>query len=359
MNHVALLMSGGVDSSVAACLLLAQGFKVTGVHLKLFTFGLQEQKEENWIKVKDVCQKLNIPCQLLDLETVFKKKVIDSFTQSYQQGTTPNPCVVCNKTIKFGAFPDYAKENLGADYISSGHYARIVQNHHSIGLAKATDSKKDQSYFLYQLNQELLKQLILPLGPLTKPEVRELAKRFSLTTNFGKESEDVCFIHGDFQSFIQGKISNHPGAIIDKKGNILGHHKGIHYYTVGQRQGLGISSSDPLYVIDLDPDRNTVMVGYRKDAYQTELYLSSIHWISGSPPPKELILKAKVRYRGEEKFCHIVQENDGFRVIFEEPQFAITKGQSIVFYENEQVLGGGVIANPKKSFLNKGERDGK
>jgi tRNA-uridine 2-sulfurtransferase len=355
MKHVALLMSGGVDSSVAACLLLEQGYGVTGVHLKLFTFGDKKQKEESFQKVQEVSHKIGIPCHLLDLEALFKTKVIDSFIQSYKSGSTPNPCVVCNQTIKFGAFFDYARETLGADFISSGHYARVVQNLQTTSLAKAVDAKKDQSYFLYQLNQEILSRLILPLGTLTKPEVRTLAKKFDLTTDFGKESEDVCFFSGDYQSFIQGCIPDHPGNIIDSTGKILGHHQGIHYYTVGQRQGLGISSPDPLYVIDLDPVQNTVMVGKRIEAFSSELLLPKINWISGSPPSLDTPIKAKVRYRGEEKACHLhpvndSPDNEAFQVIFEEPQFAITNGQSIVFYQGEQVLGGGVI------ILEKGEK---
>jgi tRNA-specific 2-thiouridylase len=348
MKQVALLMSGGVDSSVAACLLMEQGYQVTGVHLKLFTFGDKKAKEENFRKVQEVSHKIGIPCQLLDLEVLFKEKVVDSFIRSYSNGSTPNPCVICNKTIKFGAFFDYARETLRVDLISSGHYARVVQNQQTIGLAKAVDLKKDQSYFLYQLNQEILSRLILPLGALTKPEVRDLAKKFNLTTDFGKESEDVCFFTGDYQSFIQSKIPDHPGNIIDITGKILGRHQGIHYYTVGQRQGLGVSSPDPLYVIRLDPIQNTVKVGKRSDAFSCELLLQNIHWISGTPPSHDTQIKAKVRYRGEEKSCHIHPVNhspikEAFQVRFEEPQFAITPGQSIVFYQGDQVLGGGVI----------------
>jgi tRNA-specific 2-thiouridylase len=174
MKQLALLMSGGVDSSVAACLLREQGYMVTGIHMKLFTFGPTEKKEESWEKVKEVSRKLGIPCHLLDLSDIFKKKVVDSFIDSYRLGITPNPCVVCNKTIKFGAFFEYARSELKVDYISSGHYARIVQNHDLLGLAKAVDTKKDQSYFLYQLSQPILQNLLLPLGSLTKPEVRIL-----------------------------------------------------------------------------------------------------------------------------------------------------------------------------------------
>lgn len=343
MKRVALLMSGGVDSSVAACLLLEQGYQVTGIHMKLFTFGPSEQKTASWINVQEVARKLGISCQLLDLQSVFKEKVVDTFIDSYRSGRTPNPCVVCNKTIKFGVFFDYAMSELQADYIASGHYARIIRNHDLVSLAKAVDTKKDQSYFLYQLNQPILNRLLLPLGNLTKPAVKLLAQQFSLSTDFGKESEDICFIPGDFHSFIPGHISDQPGTIIDKTGKILGHHQGIHYYTIGQRQGLGISSKEPLYVIAIDPLFRTILVGNREQAYQTEVFVNHLHWISGVAPSTETLLKAKVRYRGEEKYCHIEKEVACSRVVFEEPQFAVTRGQSIVFYENDLVLGGGVI----------------
>jgi tRNA-specific 2-thiouridylase len=343
MKQLALLMSGGVDSSVAACLLREQGYMVTGIHMKLFTFGPTEKKEESWEKVKEVSRKLGIPCHLLDLSDIFKKKVVDSFIDSYRLGITPNPCVVCNKTIKFGAFFEYARSELKVDYISSGHYARIVQKHDLLGLAKAVDTKKDQSYFLYQLSQPILQNLLLPLGSLTKPEVRILAQKFSLSTDFGKESEDVCFFPGDFKSFIANFIEDQPGNVTDKSGKILGRHKGIHYYTVGQRQGLGLSSSEPLYIVELNCTKNEIVVGTREDVYSKEVILSTVHWISGAKPHHEAVLKAKVRYRGEEKRCSIESNGPVFRVTFDEPQFAITKGQSIVFYESEQVLGGGVI----------------
>jgi len=342
-KQVALLMSGGVDSSVAACLLLEQGYSVYGVHLKLFTFGDVALKKAAWAKVKDVTQNLGIPCKLLDLEEVFKTQVIDPFIQSYRDGYTPNPCVVCNKTIKFGAFFDYAVKELGADFISSGHYARILPIQDSLVLAKAVDTKKDQSYFLYQLDQTILSKLILPLGSLTKPEVRELTKQFSLLTDFGKESEDVCFFPGDFKSFIPDWIMDKPGPVIDRSGKILGSHKGIHYYTIGQRQGLGIASSVPLYITNLDPIKNAVVVGSREEASARELFVQNIHWIHGSMPAPDVSLKAKVRYRGVEKTVQICKSGEGYRVTFDEPQFAITKGQSIVFYDGEYVLGGGVI----------------
>jgi tRNA-specific 2-thiouridylase len=348
MKKLALLMSGGVDSSVAACLLQEQGYDVLGVHLELFTFGDYQQKAESYQKVQEVCRKLQIPSVLLDLKETFKNEVIESFLASYQSGKTPNPCVVCNKAIKFGAFLDYATQTLGADFISSGHYARVVPGPQTIGLAKATDNKKDQSYFLYQLSQEILSKLILPLGELTKPEVRVLASKFDLATDFGKESEDVCFFSGNFSSFIQSRIPDQPGNIIDRSGKILGHHQGIHYFTVGQRQGLGISSPDPLYVIHLDSAQHTVMVGKREDAYSRDLVLPNIHWISGGPPSPDVLIKAKVRYRGEEKACQLrsAVDSQGHEITgvhFEEPQFAITTGQSIVFYQGDQVLGGGEI----------------
>lgn len=343
MKQVALLMSGGVDSSVAACLLLEQGYQVIGIHLTLFTLDSTQQKKESWNKVREVSKKLGISCHLLDLQTAFQEKVMDSFFDSYRLGSTPNPCIVCNKVIKFGAFFEYAISELKVDYVSSGHYARVVQNQETFGLAKAVDKKKDQSYFLYQLNQPILRHLLLPLGDLTKPEVRELAIKFSLTTDFGKESEDVCFIPGDFRSYVPNLISDQPGNIIDTSGRVVGQHKGIHYYTIGQRQGLGIASQEPLYVIKLDPETHAVYVGTRQEAYQREVSLSELHWINGTIPAKETILTAKVRYRGEEKRCHLMELAGITKVLFEEPQFAVTKGQSLVFYEHDQVLGGGII----------------
>ncbi len=334
-KRVAVAMSGGVDSSVAAALLKQAGYEVSGIYMKLWA-GEGSDLERT-------CQILDIPLYQLDLENEFKRLVVDYFCEEYRLGRTPNPCIVCNQRIKFGLLLDRVL-GMGADYLATGHYARIEPRPDGYQLLKAADKAKDQSYFLYRLGQRQLQHLLLPLGSLGKAEVRRLAAELGLPTVSRRDSQDVCFIpDNDRRSFITAHIPLQPGDIVDTDGRVLGRHSGLARYTVGQHQGLGLASDKRLYVLKLDSTENRVVVGSEDQLLGNTLSASRPSWVSGKAPREPTDTTAKVRYRSPEAAAELSLNHEMVTVRFRQPQRAIAPGQAVVFYQGDAVLGGGII----------------
>lgn len=351
MKKVLLGMSGGVDSSVAAVLLKKQGYEVVGVTLKLCG------DEKNIVKTindaKSVCERLKIEHHIIDLRKDFEKSVINNFKSEYMNARTPNPCIECNKYIKFGELYKYAQE-FGCEYIATGHYAKIIysEEYKQYVLTKSKANEKDQTYFLYGINKELLPKIIFPLSDFeSKSEIREIAKVNNLDVANKKDSQEICFIqNNDYVAFLkqdENFNSQDSGNIILKDGTIVGKHNGLIHYTIGQRKGLGISYDRPLYVIELDSKKNQVVVGEEKELYSKKLYANQLNFLIDIENFSEPIsIKAKIRYRAKEASAILYlndKENNIAMIEFEEPQRAITPGQSVVFYIDEVVLGGGKI----------------
>ena len=354
-KRVLLGMSGGVDSSVSAILLKEKGYEIIGATMKLWTGNNKIDKEKNEktiIDAKRVCDKLNIKYYILDAQKEFEESVINNFILQYQNAETPNPCIECNKYIKFGYFYQKAKE-LKCDYIATGHYARIEYSdkYKQFVLKKSKEEKKDQSYFLYTISKEKLKSIIFPLQDYTtKEEIRKIAKENGLEIADKKDSQEICFIPDNcYQNFLNGKIENgdKEGKIILKTGEVLGKHKGLVNYTIGQRKGISISYKEPLYVIELRSDTNELVVGPEKELYSKRLTASNINWQIDFDE-KEINCLAKIRYRAKEEKAKVIKEEDKVIVEFETPQRAITKGQSVVFYDEEGIVLGG-----RKNFIKK------
>jgi len=338
-------MSGGVDSALAAALLKEADYEVSGIHLQLWAGHTPKSTISN---LEHTCQLLDIPLHKLDLESEFRKLVVDPFCHEYSSGRTPNPCITCNRRIKFGLLLDRALQ-MGADYLASGHYARIERSPNGYHLLKAVDLSKDQSYFLYILGQKELQYLLMPLGSLRKAEVRKLADKMDLSANSQYESQDICFIpDNDYRSFVASYIPLKPGEIVDMAGNVMGKHSGLAQYTVGQRQGLGIASNKRLYVIKLDASTNRLIVGTEDQLLSDTLLADSLTWISGEAPEQLINTTAKVRYRSPEVAAQLHLNASTARVQFSQPQRAITPGQSVVFYQGDTVLGGGIITEQEE-----------
>ena len=348
-------MSGGVDSSVAAVLLKEKGYKVIGMTMKLYPApGRTSSDDEiqsmnrNIDDARAMAEKLHIPHHVLNMGERFNKEVINYFIDEYARGRTPNPCVRCNKFLKFGFLLDNARE-LGVDYMATGHYARIERDSSSgiYSLYTASNRSKDQSYFLYTLHQEQLRQLLMPLGTFRKDDVREIARRRDLDVHEKPESQEICFIETkDYRRFFELHKPELliPGPIRDGHDKVRGTHTGIVNYTIGQRRGLGISSHSPLYVTRMDCDSNTIYVGSRNDVYHYELVAENVHWISGEAPDEPLHLHVKIRSIHTPAGGKLYPEAMGtVRVRFDKPQWAVTPGQSAVFYVEDRVLGGGTI----------------
>ena len=350
---IAVAMSGGVDSSVAAALLKKDGHEVIGVTMLLHSPSGQNNNVKPLLPdtvadARKVAVKLNIPHHVIDLRDDFDRIVITDFCREYSRGRTPNPCVLCNRDIKFGKLWEKAKE-LGAGYLATGHYARIVKDKNSgkFLLKKGRDKLKDQSYFLCRLTQEQLGHTLFPLGGMTKVEVRQIAKEMDLPAAARPESQEICFIKGDdYAAFLKEHLQQEikPGPILDSPGNILGKHRGIPFYTIGQRKGLGIATKNSLYVTAIDTERNAIIVGIKEETYSDGLAADNINWISGEWPELPVKMKAAIRYRhpGVEA---IVNSGDKtvVSVKFAEPQAAVTPGQTVVFYDGDTVTGGGTI----------------
>lgn len=346
---VVVAMSGGVDSSVAAALLKEQGYEVIGLTM-CFNLAEKDGKKPSCCGLtgiedaRRVCQKLGIKHYVFNLDKDFQRQVIQNFYDEYIHGRTPNPCIRCNQFIKFGILLKKAV-NLGAQFLATGHYARIAKSKQGYQLKKARDLKKDQSYFLYRLTQDQLRHIIFPLGNLTKPEVREIAFKFGLNVAQKQDSQEICFLpDGKYRELLKDKDSNSvkPGNFVDKDGNILGKHQGISFYTIGQRHGIGIAREYPLYVTKISVKNNQITVGKRQEVYKKEFIVKDKHLV-GDRFKKKVEIKVRIRYNHKEVPATVYQVKNKHKVICNKPQFAITPGQSAVFYDKDTVLGGGII----------------
>lgn len=342
MARVLVGMSGGVDSSVAAYLLKKAGYEVVGVTMTLFTPKEPSTQIED---AKKVCDKLGIEHHIVDYQKEFNSEVINNFVENYLNGSTPNPCIVCNKKFKFGLLWDKAQE-LNCEYIATGHYADIKDNH----ICKI-DSPKDQSYFLYQINKEVIPHILLPLNKYSnKEEIRKIAKTQKLVeVSNKKDSQDVCFIEdGDYSKYLEENLNSLPpqGNFVLKTGEIIGQHKGIIYYTIGQRKGLGISYHHPLYVIGIDKRNNQIILGNEEDLYSKTIYIKDTNILVNNLPQKAT---GKIRYKSNLVPCTIeVIDNLHMKIVFDEPVRSATPGQSLVLYDNDILLGGGIIEKVEK-----------
>ena len=350
---VAVAMSGGVDSSVAAALLKEQGYQVSGVTMKIEAgevfsgegrrhgcYGPGEEKDIE--DARKVAQTLGIPFYVFDLRQEYKAEVLDYFCHEYLSGRTPNPCIKCNRQIKFDALVEKARDSgIEFDYFATGHYVRTEydESKHRYLLKKARDLTKDQSYFLFSLSQGQLGRSLFPVGDYTKEVVRKMASDFGLGVDKKPESQD--FIAGGYFPLVKAA---QPGPILDKTGNMLGEHRGVSFYTVGQRKGLGISAKEPLYVTDINLERNAIIVGSKEELYHDELIASGLNWIAIERLQQPADVKTKIRYRHQEAEAVIAPlDEDKVYIRFKEPQMAITPGQAVVFYDDDTVIGGGTV----------------
>jgi len=348
-SKVLIGMSGGVDSSVSALLLKQAGYEVIGATMNLWEDKQMSKESSPQKDAKKICNQIGIEHYTFNCEDIFKKYVINDFINCYKCSKTPNPCIECNKYLKFGAFYEKALE-LECDYISTGHYAKIEysEEYKQYVMKKSESLKKDQTYFLYSIPKEVLPKVILPLANFTdKNDIRNIAKSNNLDVAHKKDSQEICFIpDNDYGKFLEDNLTAKPkcGNIVLKDGTILGKHKGLIYYTVGQRKGLGVSYKEPLYVVKLDKEKNEVIVGEEKDLYTNILYTNNLNFLLDIDLTGKIQVMAKVRYRAKEAKATLeVLENGEAKVTFEEEQRAITPGQSVVFYIDDIVLGGGKI----------------
>ncbi|MGB9612584.1 MAG: tRNA 2-thiouridine(34) synthase MnmA [Candidatus Margulisiibacteriota bacterium] len=357
-TKVMVAMSGGVDSSVAAALLREQGYEVIGITMNLacssqsYDRGCCSVSAAN--DAKRVANKLGIAHYVLNFKEEFKRLVVDNFIEEYKNGRTPNPCIRCNQFIKFDLLLKKAKE-LGVEFVATGHYARIINSQpqtSSYKLLKGKDKKKEQSYVLYRLNQGTLGHVLFPLGELTKEQVRKIAKDFDLPVAEKEESQEICFVEDDdYRQFLRKFVPEaiKPGPILDRSGNIVGMHGGIAFYTIGQRKGLGHHRGRPKYVVEINRVNNSIIIGDDEEILRKELVAEDVSFISGKLPKGPLEITAKIRYNcpEAEAVLYVGDREQGIgnrvKVVFREPQRAITPGQSVVFYKGEEVVGGGVI----------------
>ena len=344
-TKVVVAMSGGVDSSVTAGLLVEQGCDVEGVSLRLWEYFREDPRNcSDYRGAKQVADLLGISHTLLDQRSEFAEKVVEPFAQSYLKGRTPNPCVACNRDFKLGILLDWARAR-GADYVATGHYARLWRDPSGrASLARGTDRNKDQSYFLFTLSQDQLAHTLFPLGDLQKTEVRGVARRLGLSVAERPESQDVCF--GEYRSFVESWADPKDipgGEIVDRSGKVLGRHNGVHRLTVGQRKGLGISSPHPLYVLEIDQTTSRVVVGPKDELNCRGLVARSVNWIE-PPDEDEFSAEVQVRYRSPSIPCRIrVCEDGTCEARFDEAFPSVAPGQAAVFYQEDRVLGGGWI----------------
>ncbi|MGP1375181.1 MAG: tRNA 2-thiouridine(34) synthase MnmA [Almyronema sp.] len=352
MSKIVVGLSGGVDSSVAAATLYQQGHEVIGLTLWLMK-GKGQCCSEGMVDAAQLCEDLGIPHHIIDSREVFSENIIDYLVSGYSSGVTPLPCSQCNRAVKFGPMLQYARQQLAADKIATGHYARITQNPETgrYELRRAIDRSKDQSYFLYDLSQELLAGSIFPLGEQSKAQTRQVAAELNLHTATKPESQDLCLIehHGSMRDFLDKYLAPKAGDIVHTSGRVLGQHEGIHHYTIGQRKGLGIAAPHPLYVVAIDVARNQVIVGDRSSAHQSECTVRQVNWVSIAAPQSPIRVMVQIRYRSAAVPATVVplaaEAADGhrMRLVFDQPQFGVTPGQAAVCYDGDRLLGGGLI----------------
>ncbi len=351
-KRILAALSGGVDSSVAALLLQRQGWEVIGISMDLYDFSkVTKDREGTCCSLDDlydarrVCDILDIPYYVLNLREEFRREVIDPFVQEYSTGRTPNPCILCNEHLKFRALLRKADE-LGAEGVATGHYAVIRREPSGrCRLFAAPDESKDQSYFLFSLESERLRRIHFPVGELRKHEVRKIAGEAGLPVFEKRESQDICFVTDDsYAEFLdRSGIEEREGRFLDRNGNILGTHKGVLRYTVGQRKGLGIAAKEPLYVVAIDAEKNEIILGTENETLSAYAIVGRFSFVSGEPPAREFRATAKVRYRHPGEGAVVRVEGDRLKVRFDTPQRSVTPGQALVLYDGKEVLGGGWI----------------
>jgi len=357
MAIVAVAMSGGVDSSVAAYLLQEAGHQVIGLTMQLWSEqGKEKEKPGFWKAVEDarqVADRLGFPHYTLNLQESFEQEVVQYFITEYLQGRTPNPCVVCNRRIKFGLLIEHAR-SLGAEFIATGHYARVEQDKETgrYVLLRGIDLRKDQSYFLYGLSQEQLRYIIFPLGLYLKTNIRQLAERLKLNVADKPESQEVCFIeNNNYREFLKQRVASQirPGPFLDQQGRWLGQHQGLPFYTVGQRKGLGLALGRPMYVVQLIPEENAVVLGEDKELYSRRVWAADNNYIPFAELNAALKVEAKIRYAAAPATA-VIQPAAGNQVLieFDLPQRAVTPGQAVVYYQDNLVVGGGTIVRAEE-----------
>ena len=353
-NRVVVAMSGGVDSSVAAALLVEQGYEVVGMMMRLWSepgsngapIANRCCTPDQMADARRIADQLNIPFYVLDTKEHFRQTIVQFFIDEHAQGRTPNPCIECNRQIRFTYLLNQALA-LDANYLATGHYARIRHSPDGYQLLKGVDESKDQSYVLHVLNQEKLAQTLFPVGDYTKVEVRELARKFGLPVASKHDSQDLCFLgDGDYRRFLREYgASQKSGPIMDGHGRILGQHAGLSNYTIGQRKGLGISAPEPMFVLQKDARQNALIVGTRDELGQQTLVAQDVNWLAGTPPSGPISAQVKIRYKAKGVAALVEDVGNGrVHVQFQEPVFGITAGQGAVFFDGDICLGGGIIA---------------
>ncbi len=354
-RRVVVAMSGGVDSSVAAALLVEQGYEVIGVMLNLWREPGEPERRllAAADQARDVAHTLGIPFHLLDCTAPFKASVVDAFIAEYGRGRTPNPCLMCNHTIKFGWLLEAAR-SLGADFLATGHYACVVEREGQYHLLRGLDRAKDQSYVLHMLGQAQLRRVLFPLGQQIKRQVRQIAADRGLQVAHQEESQEICFVSGPdrdgYRRFLQtyAPYSIRPGPILDTAGRELGQHSGLPFYTIGQRRGLGLAWPEPLYVLDIDVEHNALIVGPAAQLGHSTLRAQAVNYVAGHPPGAPLSVTVKIRYKAEDAPATLYPQPDDHALVqLTAPLRDITPGQGVVFYQGEEVIGGGIIAAGK------------
>lgn len=348
-NRVLVALSGGVDSSVSALLLKEQGYEVVGVTMLLWADdeGVCDTVSDGYgfaghiATVEKVCQVLGIPLRVLDLRTEFRHHVVDYFCREYAEGRTPNPCIPCNKYIKFGFLLNYAIAS-GFDYLATGHYVRVEQRNGTYHLIKGKDINRDQSYVLYTLGQDKLRRVLFPLGEYSKEEVRGLARKYGLPNSERSDSQDLCFT-ADRKRFLRHHLRPREGVIVDSQGQIVGRHEGIMFYTIGQRRGLGLATGRPTYVIGIDAANNVLVVGRKGRLFKSRFVVKEVSWVSGKPTTGPVEAGVKIRYKTSECPATLCPRDGLVEVVLHKAQCAVTPGQAAVFYLGEEVIGGGII----------------
>jgi tRNA-uridine 2-sulfurtransferase len=351
MTKVVVAMSGGVDSSAAAALLKEQGYDVVGMMLRLWSEPGKEDSNrcctpDSMALARRVAAKLDIPFYVIDAKDVFHSTVVQYFLDGYARGETPNPCLICNRQIRWTFLLDHALA-LGADFMATGHYVRIRKVESGYQLLRAVDRSKDQSYVLHVLNQEKLARALFPIGDYPKTEIRAIAERYGLSTASRKDSQDLCFLAGDdYRNFLQRNAAEilHPGEILTRDGRSIGQHNGLANYTIGQRKGLGVASPVPLYVLGKNSVTNTLIVGIQEELGSRELTARDVNWLSGETPNQPFRAEVKIRYTAKEAEALVTPINGNeAQVHFDAPQRDITAGQAAVFFQGDVMLGGGII----------------